>query len=239
MNLIKREITYRFDAIHFKSYCAHPKTNQPLPAVLIFPDYSGRSSHMCQTAEKLAKAGYLAIAIDIYGEAKVGKDKTENLSLMTPLVENRHILQNRLRKTFEETAKIALLDTHRTAAIGFCFGGLCVLDMARMNLALKGVISFHGILSANPPDLDLKGKMSPRVMVLHGHDDPMVTPEAVLAFEKEMCNRRADWQIHVYGNTMHAFTNPDANDMDFGIKYNPRSAKRAWQSALSFLQETV
>lgn len=237
MHLVQEEINYTLHGVNFKSYVAYQSSENQLPAILILPDFSGRNPRMCETADMLAKEGYYAIAVDIYGDAKVGKDTEENLSLMQPLIDDRQILLKRLDKALTEAASIQQVDSNKIAAIGFCFGGLCALDMARANLRLKSVISFHGNLSSN--NLALNEKIEPAVMVLHGHDDPMVTPESVMSFESEMTQRQADWQVHVYGNTIHAFTNPDADDVSFGVKYNPLTSQRAWQSARAFLTETL
>jgi dienelactone hydrolase len=130
---------------------------------------------------------------------------------------------------------IEQVDTTRIAAIGFCFGGLCALDLARSGADLAGVVSFHGLFNApeNLPESTIKA----RVLALHGHDDPMVPPAKVLELEHELTKAGVDWQIHVYGKTMHAFTNPAANSPDQGMVYNPVAANRAWTSMQNFLQE--
>ena len=119
--------------------------------------------------------------------------------------------------------------------MGFCFGGLCVLDLARSGADVKGVISFHGLFNApeNLPNEPIKAK----VLALHGQDDPMVPPEQVAALQKEMTNAGVDWQIHAYGNTMHAFTNPEANDPGFGTVYNAGADKRSWIAMKNFFEE--
>ena len=125
-------------------------------------------------------------------------------------------------------------DASRVAAMGFCFGGMSVLELARSGADVAGVVSVHGILA--PGDVDNE-EVRASVLCLHGHDDPMAPPEQVLAFETEMSDAGADWQIHVYGGTVHAFTNPAANNPDFGTVYNERAARRAWQSLYNFFDE--
>ena len=119
-------------------------------------------------------------------------------------------------------------------AIGFCFGGLCALDVARSNADAAGVVSFHGLLNAPGNTAD---EIKPKVLALHGWDDPMATPDDVKAFGEEMTKAKADWQLHAYGGTMHAFTNPQANDPDFGTVYDADADRRSWQAMQNFLTE--
>jgi len=127
------------------------------------------------------------------------------------------------------------VDANRCAAIGFCFGGLCVLDLARIGTNVKGVISFHGLF--NPPGNTTGMNIKARILALHGNEDPMVPVDAVTALENELTSAGADWQIHIYGNTMHAFTNPEANMADMGMMYNTAADRRSWQTMRNFLEE--
>ena len=156
---------------------------------------------------------------------------------MQPFLEDRALLQRRMNLALETLRKIDRVDPSRIAAMGFCFGGLCVLDLARSGADIRGVVSFHGLL--NPPGKTAGNKIKARVLVLHGHDDPMVPPDAVLAFERELTEAGADWQVHVYGQTMHAFTNPQANDPAFGTVYKASADRRSWQSLQNFLAEVL
>ena len=127
------------------------------------------------------------------------------------------------------------VDDSQIAAIGFCFGGLCSLDLARAGADLKGVVSFHGLLGA-PDNVD-SVSITAKILALQGHDDPMVPVEQVVAFEQEMTKAGADWQLHTFGNTQHAFTNPLANNPDFGTVYQPDADKRSWKLMENFLSE--
>lgn len=111
---------------------------------------------------------------------------------------------------------------------------MCVLELARAGADVLGVVSIHGIFA--PGEIDNR-KITASVLCLHGHDDPMVPPEQVLAFEQEMTAAGVDWQLHTYGNTMHAFTNPKANNPDFGTVYNETAQRRAYQALRNFLRE--
>lgn len=207
------------------------------PGVILCHAWRGRDEFICEKAVEVASWGYVAFALDLYGKGVFGHNTAENVALMTPFIQDRLFLQGRLKASLDTFKKQSPVDENNIAAMGFCFGGLCALDYARWNQGLKGVISVHGILSS-PERLERK-KITSKVLALHGHDDPMVPPEAVLAFEREMTAAQADWQVHVYGQTMHAFTNPMANDPGFGTVYNPVSSHRAWKSIKSFLKECL
>lgn len=205
------------------------------PAVLVVHDWSGKNKFACDKAEKLAELGYLGFAVDMYGKGKVGQTKEEKSALMQPLVQDRQLLQQRILAAFEAIKKIAIVDTQKIGAIGFCFGGLCALDLARSGADVKGVVSFHGLLNA-PENVTAK-TIKAKILALHGFDDPMVTPDAVMRFGEEMTAAKADWELDMYGNTLHAFTNPEANDRDFGTVYNKQADTRSWIAMREFFIE--
>ena len=154
---------------------------------------------------------------------------------MQPFLDDRALLQERLLVALSALQGYALVDPSRIAAVGFCFGGLCVLDLARTGTEIQGVASFHGLLG--PPGNITGGHINAKVLVLHGHDDPMVPVEQVNELEPELTAARADWQIHTYGNTMHSITNPNANDPGFGTQYSESADRRSWGTLLNFLDE--
>ena len=205
------------------------------PAVMIVHAWAGRSEFECNKARALAELGYIGFAADVYGKGVLGSSKEENAGLIQPFLNDRALLQSRLTAALETLGSQPEVDSAQMAAMGFCFGGLCVLDIARVGTDIKGVVSFHGLFGA--PENTTGVKIKARVLALHGHEDPMVPVDAVVALEKELTEAGADWQIHVYGNTLHAFTNPLANDPDFGTVYNEAADKRSWQTLLNFLEE--
>ena len=205
------------------------------PAVLIAHDWSGCNDFAKDKANRLAELGYVGIAIDMFGDGKIGHDKDEKSALIQPFMEDRSLLRQRITAALTNAKKLPMVDTTRIAAIGFCFGGLCVLDLARSGANIKGVVSFHGLLMP-PPDTS-GARISAKILALHGHDDPLVPPAQVLAFEQEMTAHKVDWQLDIYGNTMHGFTNPLANDPVFGTVYNKPVANRAWLSMKMFFDE--
>ena len=205
------------------------------PAVLISHAWAGRDEFVNDKAKQLAELGYVAFALDMYGQGVLGANLEENAALMQPFMDDRQLLQRRINAALYAVTLLPWVDDSKIAAIGFCFGGLCVLDLARMGADIKGVVSFHGLLMV--PEKTEQKPVLAKVLALHGHDDPMATAEQLQAFTTEMTDLKVDWQVHNYGNTMHAFTNPKANDPDFGTVYNATADKRAWQSMKNFLEE--
>jgi dienelactone hydrolase len=204
------------------------------PAVLINHAWGGRDDFVAEKAKKLAALGYVGFAVDMYGKGVLGSDAEENAKLMQPFIQDRQLLLKRMQAALYAVKLMPWVDDSKVAAIGFCFGGLCSLDLARAGVDLKGVVSFHGLLGA--PD-DNGHPIKAKILALHGHDDPMVPIEQVIAFEQEMTKAGADWQLHTFGNTQHAFTNPLANNPDFGTVYQPQADKRSWVLLENFLAE--
>jgi dienelactone hydrolase len=209
----------------------------PLPGVLIAHTWAGRDEFVENKARRLAERGYAAFALDMYGEGKVGSGAEENAQLMGALMSDRRHLQHRINAALDALRELPGVDPDRIAAIGFCFGGLCVLDLARSGADLRGVVSFHGLFT--PPEPPPLKPITTKVLVLHGNDDPMATPEQAVALGRELTEQGADWQIHLYGNTMHAFTNPRANDPGFGTVYQPVADRRSWRALMDFLGEVL
>ncbi len=205
------------------------------PVVLVCHAWGGRDEFVENKAIKLAEMGYLAFALDMYGKGVRGANPEENARLMQPFMEDRAMLQQRIKAALAAVRLMPWADDNNIAAIGFCFGGLCVLDLARSGAEISGVVSFHGLFI--PPDNIAQPDIKAKILMLHGHDDPMVPVEQVIAIQQEFTEAGADWQMHVYGNTMHAFTNPVANDPDFGTVYQPDADKRSWIAMQNFLTE--
>ncbi|NOT12673.1 MAG: dienelactone hydrolase family protein [Methylococcaceae bacterium] len=208
---------------------------EPRPVVLINHTWAGRDQFVDDKAKKIAELGYVGFAVDMYGKGVMGSNAEQNAKLMQPFIDDRAMLQQRMKAALTAARQLPCVDETQCAAIGFCFGGLCVLDLARTGIDLQGVVSFHGLLGA--PGNTQGNIIKAKVLALHGHDDPMGPVEQVVAFEQEMTEAEADWQLHVYGQTMHAFTNPKANDPQFGTVYQPVADSRSWKSLQNFLAE--
>ena len=207
----------------------------PRPGVLISHTIAGRGPLEEGRGERLAEQGYAAFALDLYGKGVRGGTLEENRALMDAQLADRVAMQQRLLVSLNTMRAQEAVDANRCAAIGFCFGGLCALDIARTGEDLAGVVSFHGLLGA--PGNTASNRIRARVLVLHGWDDPMATPDAVKSLAAEMSAMGADWQLHAYGNTMHAFTNPNANDVDRGTVYDADADRRSWQAMTNFFDE--
>lgn len=234
--MLTKLIEYQDNGQNFEGYLAFDeKKSGPLPTVLIGHAWAGRDDFVCQKAEMLARSGYAAFAWDLFGKGVLGRNNEENAALIKPFMEDRSLLNKRLQTILTTAKKLEVVDNNRIAGIGFCFGGLCMLDLARSGVDLAGVISFHGLLM--PPENLPTQKIQAKILVLHGHDDPMAPPSQVLAFQEEMTKANADWQTHIYGNTMHAFTKPSADDPEIGLRYNPLSDQRSHEAMQNFLKE--
>lgn len=236
MTILSNTVSYMDGDVVLEAFFAYDDAvSGRRPAVLINHAWGGRDDFVADKAKKLADLGYLGFALDMYGKGVRGSAPEENARLMQPFMEDRRLLQRRMEAALAAVKMMPWVDDGRIAAIGFCFGGLCVLDLARSGSDVKGVVSFHGLLGA--PEHTQNNRIKAKVLALHGHDDPMVPVEQVIAFEQEMTRAGADWQLHAYGNTMHAFTNPLANDPGFGTVYQKDADRRSWQSMKNFLEE--
>ena len=230
------EYTEGADTLRGQLAC-DPSAGETRPGVLVAHTWAGCGPFERGKAIELAKLGYVALAVDMYGGGVVGSSPEENAGLMNPLLEDRALLQGRMLAALEALKSQASVDASRTAAIGFCFGGLCVLDLARTGASFQGAVSFHGLL--NPPGNARDTEIRASVLVLHGWDDPMAKPPAVEALASELTRAGADWQIHAYGTTMHAFTNPAANNPDFGTVYDEAADRRSWRAMRDFLEDAL
>jgi dienelactone hydrolase len=212
----------------------------PKPCVLIGHTWAGQSDAERATADKLAELGYVAIAVDVYGKGQRGEHGTPtamatNTALMTPFVQDRAMLRDRMLAAVEFAKGHSDVDASKVAVVGYCFGGLCALDVARSGADVRGAVSIHGIFSA--PNIGEQGPIKASVLVLHGWDDPMAPPEDVLALSKELTAAKADWQLYAYGHAMHGFTNPGANMPERGLQYSESATRRSWQAMENFLGE--
>lgn len=207
----------------------------PRPGVLVSHAWGGRGEFEVEKAKALAGLGYVGFALDMYGKGVRGTDPEQNSALMAPLMEDRALLQERIALAVSVLREQAQVDAANIAAIGFCFGGLCVLDLARSGSDIKGVASFHGLFQA--PGNTVGKRIRARVLCLHGYDDPMAPPESMTALATELSAAGADWQIHAYGNTQHSFTNPAADNADMGTVYNPAADRRSARALANFLEE--
>ena len=236
MTIISNTVGYLDEDVMLEAFFAYDDSlSGRRPAVLINHTWVGRDDFVAEKAKKLAALGYVGFAVDMYGKGVLGSSAEENAKLMQPFMDSREMLQKRMKAALYALKLMPWVDDGKIAAIGFCFGGLCSLDLARTGADLQGVVSFHGLLDA--PGNTQGNAIKAKILALHGHDDPLVPAGQVLAFEQEMTNAGADWQLHTFGNTMHAFTNPVANNPDFGTVYQPDADRRSWLLMENFLTE--
>lgn len=232
----ERAIDYHLDGTRMCGVAFVPDgTKGKLPGVLVAHDWRGRHPFSIQQARGIAERGFVALAIDMYGDAKLGTNLQENVALSKPFYQDRGLMMARANAALTALKEITEVDAARTAAVGFCFGGMCVLDLARSGADVRGVVSMHGLFAA--PPAELCKPIRAKVMVLHGFKDPMATPEQMVALGHELTKLGADWQVHAYGNASHAFTNPSANDAARGAMYDEATNNRAFRSMYDFFGE--
>jgi dienelactone hydrolase len=236
MSIVSNTVGYLDGEVLLEGFFAYDDASSgQRPVVLIHHAWGGRDEFVADKARKLAELGYLAFATDMYGKGVLGSGPEENSRLMQPFMAERSKLQNRLHAALAAVKLMPWADNRRIAAIGFCFGGLCALDLARTGADIRGVVSFHGLLT--PAENIPMPRIKAKVLVLHGHDDPMGKPEQMLALQTELTQAGADWQAHTYGNAMHAFTNPVMNNPDAGLVFQAEANRRSWQAMQNFLVE--
>lgn len=228
------------NGVELISYIALPEdasADNPVAGIMVAPEWWGVVDYPKSVTERLAKAGYAAIAMDVYGEGKLTADAAMANMWMTQVLEDQDMLMERCRLILNDFSDQLAVDKDNLGAIGFCFGGKIVLDMARVGMPLKAVTSFHG----NPtPKQPADKNFSAKVLFAHGRDDSMVSMDAVEDFKKEMENAGVDYTVDVYDNAKHGFTNPNAderaakNDVDLG--YNEAAAKQSWDKMMDFMK---
>jgi dienelactone hydrolase len=229
-------IEYKHDNTSCEGYLAGDATAGKRPAVLIVHDWMGLGKFAKAKADELAKLGYVAFAADIYGKGVRPTNPNEAGAQAGKYKSDRALLRARVVAALDVLKKNEHVDPKRIAAIGYCFGGTTVLELARSGADVAGVVSFHGSLDS-PTPADAKNIKS-KVLALHGADDPFVSKAEVAGFEAEMTQAAVDWQLIKYSGAVHAFTNPEAgHDNSKGAAYNERADKRSWEALKQFFAE--
>ena len=206
------------------------------PGVVVVHEWMGLGDYARDRAKQLAGLGYVAFAADIYGKGIRAKDAGEAGQLAGKYKGDLPLLRSRARAAFDTLARNGRVDAAKIFAIGYCFGGTTVLELARSGAPLAGAVSFHGGLATKDPS-DAKN-VKGRVLVLHGAADPYVPPAEVAAFQKEMDEAKVDWQMVFYSGAVHSFTNPaSGNDPSKGVAYNAKADRRSWEAMKAFFAE--
>lgn len=233
------KLTYVHDTVNCHGFIAYDETiDYKRPVVLVAPAWRGQDDFARERAKELSLMGFVGFAIDIYGEGKCVSDE-EAPEAMKPFWLDRLLLQKRAAAALDYIRKHPKVDPNRIGAIGFCFGGLTVYELFRSGADVKGVVCFHGVFDNEMEGY--KAKTTPvspktigKLLILHGDKDPMVSDQDLQRVKQEMTEAGIDWQLHIFGSAMHAFTNPLANDPNKGTVYNKLSAKRAWHLMRDF-----
>jgi dienelactone hydrolase len=239
--LVAKEVSYTTgDATTLKGYLAYDdKFKGKRPAVLVVHEWWGHNSYARKRAEMLAGLGYVALAVDMYGDGKQAHHPDEAQKFSSEIANNMELGKARFMTAMELIKKEPMTDASRIGAIGYCFGGAVVLQMAREGVDLDGVVSFHGSLGTSRPAQ--VGAVKSRIMVAHGGADPFVAPEQLTGFMKEMEGAGAHYKFIIYSGAQHSFTNPDADEygaqFKLPLKYNKQADVESWADMQKFFKE--
>lgn len=230
------DFPYQVDGRNFTGFLADGSNGRKVPGIVVAHEGGGMTQHPKDRAMMLAELGYVAFAMDTFGETITEIERA--MELLRGLTADLPTLRKRVNTAHGIVKAQPNVDPARTAAIGFCFGGTTVLELARSGADVGCVVSFHGGLATTAPQdaVNIKGK----VLACHGADDPVIGPDQVAGFIKEMTDAKVDWQMISYGNTQHSFTNPemDARNMP-GFKYDKRADRRSWQAMRNLFDEVL
>ncbi|MDX3908270.1 MAG: dienelactone hydrolase family protein [Sphingobium sp.] len=237
MTITRRTIVHEGPGGTFEAMAVVDDAAGAAPGVLLFPNVLGTKEADFLMAEKVAALGYSVLVADVYGQGKrTSRADADRARYMTELNEDRMLMKARLLRSLEVLRDLPAVDGANVAAIGYCFGGKCVLDLARAGADILGGISFHGVYDAPPfPNAAISAKL----LICHGWDDPLAPPDAMVGLGRELTEAGCDWQIHAYGGTGHGFTDPSANMPEGGLAYQPDADRRSFKAMADFLDEVM
>lgn len=239
---IKEEnVTYIVDGTVFKGVIVYDQNQKgKRPAVLVVHEWWGLTDYPIMRARKLAELGYIAMAVDMYGNGKIAANPTEAQELATPFYKDPQLSKIRFDAALAKLKEFKQTDSHNIFAIGYCFGGSVVLNSAKLGANLKGVVSFHGGLAGVPANKDL---LKAKILVCHGGIDKFVSENDINAFEHQLDSIKADYKFVVYANATHAFTNPDATKIglkfNMPIAYNEKADIDSWNDMKDFFNRVL
>jgi dienelactone hydrolase len=226
-------IAYHEGDTELMGYLArNPAIDDPMPGILIVHEWTGLGEHPKNSARRLAELGYVAFALDMYGGGKLAEDSTQAAEWSSTFKNDPALARRRFEAALKTLENQPGVDPERIAAIGYCFGGTIVLEMARLGVDVQAVVSFHGGLASNVPE-DQRNLEAP-VLVCHGAADPHVPQEEVKAFLDEMKAANAKFEFVQYQDAVHSFTNPEADSES--ARFDPTAARRSWIAMLNFLE---
>jgi dienelactone hydrolase len=231
----ERPVAHEFEGERLESAFVGRRDGEPRPTVIMIPTVMGVTDLEKGFGRQLVELGYNALVADIFGKEFHGAARDVCFGEMTRLRSDRAALRRRLLHVLEVGQRLDEVPEDRIVVAGYCFGGQCALDLARSGADIAAAVSFHGLF--DPPGLPPE-KIEAKVVAYHGWDDPMVTPDKVVALGQELTEAGCDWQIHAYGNVGHGFTNPHASSLQIeGVAYNALAAERSWTSFINLLEE--
>lgn len=234
--MVKNNVSYSAGGTTCKAYLTFEDTPGKKPLVMVVHAFEGCNALAKHYADKIAALGYIGFAVDMYGEGKTANTLDGAMKYAMQLFNDRALVRQRMLDTLAYARSLPEVDTQKIAALGFCLGGLCCLDLARSGADVLGVASFHGALDA-PEGLDQKN-ITAKILVMNGYEDPQIPPAKLAPFMQEM--QSTDVQFVLYNHTKHAFTDPDASKIgspEMGRVYNALTTKRAWATCENFLAE--
>ncbi len=239
----KQQINYKVGNTECKGALFFEKSNsEKRPGLVVAHAWRGLEDYARSKAEELAKLGYVVLAADLYGNGQIGNTDDEANELMMPLFINRKLLRERIVGALNALKQNPLVDAQKVGAVGFCFGGLTVLELFKSGIEVNGVVIFHGVFAEvrsgqkailEPTSNKIKGS----ILALQGNDDPFVSQEDLDKFRTELSKLKVDWQLHLFGNVVHGYTNPVLKDKEKGLVSDPLATKRSWQLMTNFFEE--
>ena len=231
----ERAVAHEFEGESCESVFVGRRDGEARPSVILIPTVMGVSDLEIGFARQLVELGYNALVADLFGKEFRGAERDVMFGEMKRLASDRPALLRRLEHVLALARGVDEVESERIVVAGYCFGGMCALDLARSGAGIAAAVSFHGLF--DPPGLPPK-KISAKVVAFHGWDDPMVPPDKVVALGQELTEAGSDWQIHAYGHVGHGFTNPNAHQIGIeGVAYNALAAERSWTSFINLLEE--
>jgi dienelactone hydrolase len=231
----QRPIAHEFEGEQLESVFVGRRDGQARPTVVMIPTVMGVSELELGFGRQLVELGYNALVADIFGKKFRGAERDLMFGELNRLKSDRAALRRRLLSIVDLARELDEVEERQIVVAGYCFGGMCALDVARSGADIAAVATFHALF--DPPGLAPE-KVKAKVVAFHGWDDPMVPPEKVVALAQELTETGADWQIHAYGHVAHGFTNPNAHDIGIeGVRYNALAAERSWTSFINLLEE--
>ncbi len=234
-----REISYDIGKDVYKGYLAAPEGSGPFPGVLIVHEWWGLNDYARMRADQLARAGYVALAMDMYGEGKTANNPTEAGALAGAALSDINQVYARVQKALSVLREQANVKKESVAAIGYCFGGGVLVNSARMGLDVQGVVSFHGNLAPKTDKRDYQTKL----LILHGAADPLVSKEEIAGFKTEMKDKEVSYEFVEYPGALHAFTNPAATKVgkqyNLPIAYDQKADAASWEKMMSFFSQVL